>query len=366
MRIGIYLETAGTGISRYLWQLLETLPFIDGEHEYYVYVDKASVLKGQQPYNPIFDRDFLIRGPIVACESVHPDLFRRIREDAINVFHAEFNSFPLHTICPTVLTIHDTSPILAPPSVLPPEWKREASKRMLLAIRLADHLVVPSHYVKQQLVEKLRVPSDKITQIYWGCPPFFRPVPQETARKTVKERFGISRPFVLTVGILNRRKNLKLLIEAFRKKLWKSHDLVLVGRRGWWADEILRLIEGDPTIHYLGTVPDRELLYLYAAAKCFAFSSQEEGFGFPPIEAMACGTPVVAQRCASLPEVIGNAGLLVEPENPLRFADAMERAICDRPLRATLRQRGLERAGEFRWEDTATKMLALYRQLVEV
>ena len=129
--------------------------------------------------------------------------------------------------------------------------------------------------------------------------------------------------------------------------------------------EVFRSIKGDRTIRYLGPVRDRDLLPLYAAAACLAYPSQEEGFGFPPLEAMSCGTPVVALRTGSLPEVVGDAGLLVESSSVRKLADALEGLVADERLWEALRQRGLKRARQFRWEETAAKTLAVYQRMIQ-
>ncbi len=244
-----------------------------------------------------------------------------------------------------------------------PSWRGTASQQLLLAARLADHLIVPTSYVRKQMVEKLRIPPGKLTRMYYGCPPLFHLIPRDKAGRAVRKRFGLRRPYLLAVGELIPRKNFPFLIKAFRGRLREKTDLVLAGKPGWWkGKEILRMVRGDRTIHALGAVPDSDLLNLYAAAECLVFPSLHEGFGFPPLEAMACGTPVVAMRSASIPEVVGEAGLLVEPGSAKRLADAVEKILEDDRLRETLRRRGLKRARRFCWEETAAKTLAVYRR----
>jgi glycosyltransferase involved in cell wall biosynthesis len=140
--------------------------------------------------------------------------------------------------------------------------------------------------------------------------------------------------------------------------------LVLVGKFGWWRNRVLELIGSDRSIRYLGPVSEDELVALYAAAQCFVYPSQEEGFGFPPLEAMACGTPVVASNSSSIPEVVGNAGVLVDPKSVHRLAEAMEATIGNSKLRDQLRQRGFRRIKHFSWEETARQTLAVYHKVV--
>lgn len=361
MRIGIYLYTKSTGLTRYLRNLLESLLDIDRENRYVVYTDEPAALRSLRRRRSFAVRRFSLKDSVDPWQSIQRDLPRRIRQDRIDLFHTQFDCFPLDSPCRTVVTIHDAIPVLGPRGMFLPSWRRLASQQLLLAARLADHLIVPTLHVKKQMVEKLRIPPRRITWIHSGCDPLFRPIPRDKAARAVRRRFGLRRPYLLAVGELIPRKNVPFLIKAFRGRLREKADLVLAGKPGWWrGKEILRLAQGDRAIHALGAVPDSDLLNLYAAAECLVFPSLHEGFGFPPLEAMACGTPVVAMRSASIPEVVGKAGLLVEPGSARRLAGAIEALLEDARLRRALRQRGLRRARRFRWKDAAAKTLAVY------
>jgi len=186
----------------------------------------------------------------------------------------------------------------------------------------------------------------------------------------VRERLGVGpAPFILAFGVIEPRKNLGMLIDAYRllrdrRKL--PHHLVVAGRRGWLWQATIDQAERSPyrdDIHFAGFVAEEDLPTMYSAASVFAFPSLYEGFGLPPLEAMACGTPVVVSKSSSLPEVVGEAGLQVDPQAPDELAAALELLLLDEPLRADLRRRGLERAATFTWQAAATKLLDVYRRL---
>lgn len=364
MRIGIYFNpTHPSGGERYFRELIRILPEIGPQHQYIVYFDEAPPPRLRNNGLPLQFRTFSNPGELT-WKRIQMELPKKLREDRIDLFHSHFSRFPISAPCQTVVTIHDAIPVLAPRGTIKPTSRSRLAQQLLLASRLADHLIVSSRHTKQLFMKKLHISSQKMTQIYLGCPRQFYPVPRDQAIQLVRRRFRLSRPYLLSVGPLLSRKNHPLLIRAFRKKLSRKYDLVLVGELEWWGYHVLRLIGGDRTIHYLGPVSDHELLHLYSAAECLAYPSKEEGFGFPPLEAMACGTPVVASRSSSIAEVVGNAGLLVETRSVSRLAHAMQRIVEDKDLSQMLRHRGLKRVLQFQWEETARKTLEVYRKVV--
>jgi glycosyltransferase involved in cell wall biosynthesis len=203
-----------------------------------------------------------------------------------------------------------------------------------------------------------------------GVEPAFQPIDDPAELAGLRARIDVGEaPFILSLGVIEPRKNHRLLIEAYRQLRERRklpHKLVIVGRRGWLWEETIHAAELSPyrdDIHFVGFVGDEELPALYSAADVFAFPSLYEGFGLPPLEAMACGTPVVVSKSSSLPEVVGDAGLQVDPHDAESLAAALEMAILDEPLRADLRARGLARAARFNWQTSAEKLLDVYCRL---
>jgi glycosyltransferase involved in cell wall biosynthesis len=265
------------------------------------------------------------------------------------------------------------------------------------ALRNADAVLTDSDHSRRDIARFLAVPDDKIQVIACGVGPRFQPVPDGAARRAVLKRYGITSPYLLYVGGINARKNIAGLFEAFARL--KARDvrqaadtvrrasapvsagdrrsptddsisrlkLVIAGKRQWQTGEIdatFRRLELAEHVHFTGYLADDDLPALYSAAELFVFPSLYEGFGLPPLEAMACGTPVVTSNVSSLPEVVGDAALLVDPHDVANLAATIERALADRTLWTDLRQRGLERARWFTWERAAIATIGAYQGMV--
>jgi len=176
---------------------------------------------------------------------------------------------------------------------------------------------------------------------------------------------GIGDQFILFVGTLEPRKNVVRLIEAYAQLPKGRPPLMLIGGRGWLYDEIFARVEAldlSQEVHFVGYVPAEELPWWYNAATLFVYPSLYEGFGLPPLEAMACGTPVVTSTASSLPEVVGRAGLAVDPDDTGELAEAMDKVLSDRPLQEELGARGITQARAFSWQATAAGTVASYRK----
>ncbi|NOZ27940.1 MAG: glycosyltransferase family 4 protein [Chloroflexi bacterium] len=268
----------------------------------------------------------------------------------------------------SVITIHDLHFLIYP------QFLTEESARYYgqidRAVQHAHHIIVPSMATKQDTINLLGVPESKITVISEAANPLFRPMDRKRALARAQERFpGLPSEFILFVGTLEPRKNLPTLLRAYQhlREAYKlDADLVFAGRRGWLVDDLFRQVDEmglQDHCHFLGRVTDDDLLHLLNAARCLTLPAHYEGFGLPPLEAMACGTPVVVSNVASLPEVVGDAGLLVDPNNWEELAVALWRVLTDEQLANELRHRGLQRAALFSWERAAQETLAVYRQV---
>ncbi|MBZ0269341.1 glycosyltransferase family 4 protein, partial [bacterium] len=237
------------------------------------------------------------------------------------------------------------------------------------AVRAADRVVTDSEHVRADLVRRLRVPEDKLTCVPLGVSDEFRPSSAGDVAK-VREAFGLPRPYVLFVGNLEPRKNLPGLLRAFRavrSRAPEPLDLVVCGKIAWKSGSLLKeLNAGDlaGSVHLTGYVRSADLPALYTGASVFAFPSFWEGFGFPVLEAMACGTPVVTSNVSSLPGVAGDAALLVDPRDPEEIADAIALLLTDEATRNELVRKGHERVQGFQWSRTARGTLEAYRHAV--
>jgi glycosyltransferase involved in cell wall biosynthesis len=218
----------------------------------------------------------------------------------------------------------------------------------------------------------LGVPEHKVSVIYEAANPSAQQLDPAVAHRHVRERYGIADRFILFVSTIEPRKNLPTLLAAYSKLLdtYKTNArLVIAGHKGWLTEEVDAAIEkyklGD-RVCFLGSVPNEELVYLYNAARVFALPSLYEGFGLPPLEAMASGTPVIVSNVSSLPEVVGDAGLLVDPNDVEGWAVALHRVLTDDALHAGMAEKGLVRAAHFSWERAARETLGVYRKVAKV
>jgi glycosyltransferase involved in cell wall biosynthesis len=270
----------------------------------------------------------------------------------------------------SVITVHDLN-FLHYPQFLTAESRRYYNQQIKWAVRRADHILSDSHATKDDLTRLLDVPADKITVAHLAADPAFRPLSDAEVARTAR-RYELRPGFILFVGTLEPRKNVPGLLQAYRQLIdaqGRAPSLVLIGGRGWLYDKIFEQIEQlhlAERVRFLHSVPDSDLVALYNAARVLASPSFYEGFGLPALEAMACGTPVVAADRASLPEVVGDAGLLIDPENPEDLARALSAALTDDELHAQLSAQGLKRAGAFTWEKTARITLDVYRHVTHL
>jgi glycosyltransferase involved in cell wall biosynthesis len=272
----------------------------------------------------------------------------------------------------TLLTVHDLS-FEVMPETLPAPLVAYLRRNVPRAVRRATHILADSEATRQDLIRLWGVPAEKITVLYSGVEPRFRPVQDPALHARVRARYGLGPwPFILTVGTVQPRKNYPRLIEAFaalvREGIFPEGHLVIVGEKGWQAEGTLEAIRRSgmaERIHWLGFVDDADLPALYSAAAVFALVSRYEGFGLPALEAMACGTPVVASRVSSLPEVVGEAGVLVDPESVADIARGLRAALEDPERRAALREAGLERARRFTWEAAARQWHEIVLRLLK-
>jgi glycosyltransferase involved in cell wall biosynthesis len=261
----------------------------------------------------------------------------------------------------TLLTVHDLSFQLFDDVHLPKT--RDYLRRALPhSLRRADAVIADSESTKRDLLRLMGLAERQVSVIYSGADPSFRPLaPEELAG--ARERLGLPARFLLHVGTLEPRKNLVRLVEAFARLGRPELDLLLVGRRGWMDEPIFAAVAR----HGLGArvrcadfVADTDLPLLYNLCEAFVYPSLYEGFGLPPLEALACATPVVTSQVSSLPEVVGEAALLVDPYDTAAIAAGIARVLDDAELAARLRREGPRQAARFGWERAATQLLACY------
>jgi glycosyltransferase involved in cell wall biosynthesis len=377
MRIGIDYTAAvrqRAGIGRYTRNLIRALSEIPAGNEYTLFIAggwREGDGLGVWPAN------FRIRSVPISDRWVHI-LWQRLRlpvpvqaiTGRLDLFHSPDFVLPPTGSTPAVLTVHDLSFLRVPQFFVPGfcEYLEGAVSR---AVRRAQHILADSHSTRQDLIELMNVDPERVTVLYPGVEPRFQPLAEIEALESVRARYELPQRFILGLSTLQPRKNFAGLIEGFSRLLSTGSDepriaavkLVIAGGKGWMYEEILAQVErsglGD-RVHFAGFVADDDLPALYNLAEIFAFPTWYEGFGLPALEAMACGTPVVTASNSSLPEVVGEAGLMVDAADSDGLAEAMSRLLADAGLRMRLTTAGREQARRFSWEDSARGLLEVY------
>ena len=289
-------------------------------------------------------------------------LDRQARRRDVDVVHAPAYG-PHRSRLPYVMTVHDVLPIVRP-QLFPFVIRTHFSLTIRRTAMAAASVLTDTDYGREQLIEVFGLAPDRVVSVPLGADERFSP--GQPARELLRDRFGIDRPYVLCVGTLEPRKNLVAAVRAMEQaKLAPDVMLVVAGARGWRNGEFERaLAETDVPVAMTGRVTDDELVELYRGAVCLLFPSLWEGYGLPPLEAMATGCPVIATERPTVPEVVGDAGVLVDPTDVEAIAEALRSVAGDEALRSGLRAKGLARAAELTWERTAAETLAVYRDVV--
>jgi glycosyltransferase involved in cell wall biosynthesis len=268
----------------------------------------------------------------------------------------------------SVITVHDLSFLLVP-DCAEVGLRNHLEKVVPMSVRYADFVTADSENTRNELTTLLDVEPNRVSVVYGGVDSRFHPIEDEATLHAARVKYGLHSPFILYVGTIEPRKNLGRLLRAYtrlRAKYKTPHRLVVAGGLGWLYQDVLREIDELASEHeviFLGRVPDEDLPTLYSLADVFAFPSLYEGFGLPPLEAMACGVPVVCSNTSSLPEVVGDAGVLVSPFDIDALSEAIASLLEDPARRTELAARGRERARLFTWERSARQLLAIYQRV---
>lgn len=266
----------------------------------------------------------------------------------------------------SIVTIHDLA-FLHYPQFLTEDSRRFYNGQIEAAVRRADRIIAVSEATRQDVVNLLDVPKEKVRVVLEGVAPNFHPLPPYDQNPAL-EKYQLTAGYILFVSTIEPRKNVEGLLRAYAKlraELAGTPPLVIAGGEGWLSEDVYDLagdLGVDDCVRWLGRTSYDVLPALYAAASVFCLPSHYEGFGLPALEAMACGTPVVVSDRASLPEVVDEAGLLVNPDDTDDIAAALQRVLTDRDLASDLRGKGLARARQFTWRKAAEETLEVYEQ----
>ena len=374
MRIGINAQLLGgheTGVELWIRQLIRALSEIDGENQYVVYTHE-----GAMPIEAPGDWECRLSvrkasrsrlGRILWEQLSLPKLLKR---DAIDVLHAPGYVMPLRAGVPTVLTVHDVIAVKLP--YLASRVNALHYKLLLpRSLEAAQLIVASSETTKRDIMTVCPVPSDKVHVVPPGYDPVFDRRPTQAELDRVRAEHDLPERFILFVGNLEPKKNLPTLFKAIARLKaggrWDS-TLVVVGAKSWRKASALgglSRLDAGRDVHFCGYVPREDMPAVYALADLFVFPSLYEGFGFPPLEAMACGTPVVCSSTPALAETVGDAALQVPATGVRELADAVCQVLEDSALREAFVDKGRARVKKFSWRKTARQILAVYRTAQE-
>lgn len=363
----------GGGIGRYVRELVSALARQDTETAYRLFV--AGAPHSELPPPPA--RNFLWK-PI----PLTPTWLARIWHRAflpipvetfigrVDLYHA--TDFVLPPTLPrtrTLLTVHDLS-FVRVPEAASAGLRAYLDRVVPLSVRKADHVLADSQTTKDDLIALYGIASDKISVLLSAADMRFRPIENGSLSLTIRSKYALgSAPYILSVGTVQPRKNYSRLIQALAALRNDNLDihLVIAGGKGWLEDpfyETVRVTHMENFVHFIGFADEEDLPALYSGALCLAFPSLYEGFGLPILEAMGCATPVVTSNVSSLPEVAGDAALIVDPYDVEALTDALKHIIEDQTLRQNLIQKGLLRSKEFSWDKSAQHLVQIYTDLL--
>ena len=378
MRINIDLSPAvhyHAGLGRYAHELTLALTQIDHANEYGAFFHDGSP---NARVDAPLDRLLMHRVPLGAKlwrMSVLLAYFTGVSMDRWmppgDVFHATEHLLPPMRAQKSVFTIHDLIFRFFPEYHLP-------LNRWYLSLMLprflgrADAIIAVSENTRRDVSQLMGIPSDKISVIYEGVNPIFHPIRNADEIARVREKYHLPEKFILYFSTIEPRKNVIGLVDAFHMLLARDAtipDLVVAGRKGWLYEPVFQRVRNlglESRVHFTDWIDQVDAPALISAAEIFVYPSLYEGFGLPPLEAMACGTPVICSNAASLPEVVGDAALLVNPKSANEISAAMTRVLSDATLRDELKIKGIARAAQFTWERAARETLAVYERVAGI
>jgi glycosyltransferase involved in cell wall biosynthesis len=384
MKIGIDIRTLMdrhySGVSEYVFNLVNNLLDIDLENEYFLFYNSAHDISGRIPnFSSPRVKVVYTRYPNKIFNYFLQKLFKQPKIDEIlggvDIFLSpHINFLALSDYCQKVLTVHDLSYLRHPEFFSRRKNFWHSSIDVKKMVKKFDKIVAVSENTKNDLMELAETQHEKVKVIYAGVPSDYRPLPiNDSLVKAVKEKHDLPEKFILYLGNIEPRKNISGLIKAYnnlrRDNLeLKDVKLIVAGATGWKIDDTFSELQASPyynDIKFLGYIDREDKPALYNLATVFIYPSFYEGFGFPPLEAMACGLPVITSNISSLPEIVGNAALTVDPYNISALSQALKEVITNLPLHDELVEQGIIRASAFNWRQTAQNYLEIFKELHE-
>jgi len=357
------------GIGNYVVNLVKELSKIDKSNNYLIIANKDNA--------DFFDLNNKNFETFIAPKYTTIKLLRLLweqlklpfilKKNNVDLLHSPGFVAPLIKTTKSVVTIHDMT--FFSHAKYHTIFKQIYFGKMIpLSARNTDAIIADSNNTKEEIGKYLDIPGNKITTVYLGAGKEFKPIRKTTAQKILLDKYGIHHKFVLFVGMIEPRKNLARLVEAFKNAKDRNTKLVIVGKKGWHTKELsntIKKVELQNDVIFTGYVPDEDLIMFYNATEFFIYPSLYEGFGIPVIEAMACGCPVITSNISSMKEISGDSAILVEPQNVENITTAIKKLLKNKSLRKELSKSGIERAKFFTWKITAEKTLDVYNKVLD-
>jgi glycosyltransferase involved in cell wall biosynthesis len=362
------------GLGRHCLNILRELSKIDKKNEYIIFTADSSLSFLEQYPNFHLVR---VGFPVLSLKTLF-SFARYINKERVDLFYCPFQVTPLRVSCPMVITVHDMMDLLYPdafshhPFLIRHGLNAYFHFNIPRSVRNARMLIAVSQSTKRHIVEYFHLPDEKIKVIYNGIESKFKPVSDKLLSENIKRKYQLPDRFILYLGSIKPYKNLIGVLKAFLKlqQNWpnlRQVKLIIAGLKHFTLPHVQEML-AHPAIKNqvikIGHVDEEDLPVVYSLAELFLFPSLWEGFGIPPLEAMACGTPVITSDRTSLPEVVGQAGILVDPENTEQIAFEIQRVLNDEILRKQMIQKGIQQACKFRWDVAARETLGVLEDVI--
>ncbi|MDP4087889.1 MAG: glycosyltransferase family 1 protein [Bacillota bacterium] len=372
MKIGIDGRAAkwyrGTGIGNYTYQVINSLNQLDDSNKYLLFMPENCSMDIH------FNRNFTIRNISENCSSSFWDevnIPNILHDNEVEIYHVPQNGIglPLDKPCRMVITLHDIIPYKMPDTV-GPTYLKIFLKQIPQIIPQCDGIITVSKFSKEDIIREFNFPEDKVFVTHLAPEDIYKPYEKQSSKMLINKLYGIQGDYILYIGGFSPRKNIIGLLEAFSmlvRKNKKDIKLVIAGKKGISYDMYRQRAEQlgiNEEVVFPGFIAMEHLPYLYSASELFVYPSFYEGFGLPPVEAMACGVPVVTSNSTSIPEIVGDNAVTINPNDINALFEAMLSVLEDEKLRENLITKGLVRASELSWKETAAKTLKAYSKVV--
>lgn len=358
----------GTGIGTYTENILKNILELDKDNYYHIYWSgdryeefikhNTKIIMSSKRHHRFFEQYYF------------PD---NLKNENIDIFHIPQNGLGIseYISCKKIVTIHDLIPYVMPETV-GRGYLSKFLKEIPKVMELSDAIITVSEWSKKDILKFFPIDESKVYVTPLAADKKYKPLDKESCKFELKNKYNITKPFILYVGGFSPRKNVKALLIAFSQvfsKLSKEHELVIVGANkddGSYLSKLSSSLDVSSNIIFTGFIPEEDLPILYNGCDVFVYPSLYEGFGLPPLEAMSCGTPVITSNVSSIPEVVGDGGILIDPFSTVSLMDSLEMILNDDNKKQELKEKGLTRAYEYSWEKTAAETINVYNDIAEL